>query len=246
MRRFVLGGLTLLVLGAAAIAATQPAAPNPGGRPRDPWVFRCVLDQRPRMVVIALHENLWVAYDATTCSLYKAWKGDVKFQGAVYDHVHGPQPVVRGQPMVDEIAEPWIVRRNGNDIECEFHWKGYRIQHDQVTLLYQIQLEVESSIDVEEQVEAVAADAKTISLQRQFTTANVPTGVTLLVPTAARQPTGETMTVTVNDRVLKGDDASAALLPVTLAPNSKTVIASRFQIPSTSPDSATEGRRGAK
>jgi hypothetical protein len=66
-------------------------------RPRDPWVFRCVLDKNPRMVVIALHEHLWVAYDTTTCSLYKAWDGDVKFQGAVYDDIHGPQPETRGE-----------------------------------------------------------------------------------------------------------------------------------------------------
>ena len=38
-------------------------------RPRDVWVFRSVLDQRARMVTLALHDDLWVAYDATHAGL---------------------------------------------------------------------------------------------------------------------------------------------------------------------------------
>jgi hypothetical protein len=61
-----------------------PARPDPlhailVSRPRDPWVFRCVLDRKPRMVTLALAEDLWVAYDATNCGLARAWKGGVKF-----------------------------------------------------------------------------------------------------------------------------------------------------------------------
>ncbi len=43
-------------------------------RPREAWVFRSVLDLKPRMVTAALSEDVWVAYDARTASLYKAWK----------------------------------------------------------------------------------------------------------------------------------------------------------------------------
>ncbi len=41
-------------------------------RPRDPWVFRSVLDNKPRMITAALHDDMYVAYSAQTCQLYKA------------------------------------------------------------------------------------------------------------------------------------------------------------------------------
>ena len=69
-------------------------------RPRDIWVFRSVLDKRARMVTMALSDDLWVAYDATNCGLYKAWKGGVKFDGAVYTTSHGPQPTSEGAAYV--------------------------------------------------------------------------------------------------------------------------------------------------
>ena len=50
-------------------------------RPMDPWVFRSVLDKKPRMVTAALDDNLFVAYDARACQIYKAWKGGVTFLG---------------------------------------------------------------------------------------------------------------------------------------------------------------------
>ncbi|MFN7120139.1 MAG: cytochrome C, partial [Saprospiraceae bacterium] len=61
-------------------------------RPHDPWVFRSVLDSIPRMLTVALNDNLWAAYSAQTGALYKTWKGTVNFDGAVYTTAHGPQP----------------------------------------------------------------------------------------------------------------------------------------------------------
>jgi cytochrome c len=53
-------------------------------RPAEAWVLRSVLDQKPRMLSIALHDKLWVAYNTQTGSLYKAWAGNVNFDGPVY------------------------------------------------------------------------------------------------------------------------------------------------------------------
>ena len=61
-------------------------------RPQDPWVFRSVLDSIPRIATVGLHDDMWVAYNTANCSVYKAWKGSVNFDGAVYTTVHGPQP----------------------------------------------------------------------------------------------------------------------------------------------------------
>ena len=54
-------------------------------RPYQPWVFRSVLDQQPRIITLALHDNMWAAYHTDSCALYKIWKGHVQLQGAVYD-----------------------------------------------------------------------------------------------------------------------------------------------------------------
>ena len=57
--------------------------PSEESHPREVWVFRSVLDEMPRMVTAALDEKLWVAYDTQTGLLYRAWSGDVLFDGAV-------------------------------------------------------------------------------------------------------------------------------------------------------------------
>lgn len=91
---------------ASARAATSTVTVGRPERPRDPWVFRSVLDGEPRMVVLALHEDLWVAYDAGNGELARAWTGDVVFRGAVHDAVHGPQPESRGTPHLGRVPVP--------------------------------------------------------------------------------------------------------------------------------------------
>lgn len=85
---------------AAADAGIAVRGARATDRPRDPWVFRSVLDEQARMIVVALHERLWLAYDASNGELAKAWAGDVVMQGAVHDAVHGPQPVSRGRMLL--------------------------------------------------------------------------------------------------------------------------------------------------
>ena len=65
-------------------------------RPHDPWVFRSVLDWKPRVITMALHKDLWIAYSTENAALYKVWKGTVYFDGPVYTHAHGPQPISIG------------------------------------------------------------------------------------------------------------------------------------------------------
>ncbi len=121
--------MTLLLAAALLVAAPGGASPNVAAaleRPRDPWVFRCVLDGRARSVVVALDADLWVAYDATSVALTEAWKGDVQLQGAVYDTVHGPQPVSRGPSYATGLEGPvWFAEVEGELLELEPRWRGY-------------------------------------------------------------------------------------------------------------------------
>ena len=104
----------------------RPNAPPP----HNPWVFRCVLDDNPRTVVVALNEFMWLGWDARTSRLVKTWGSGVKLQGAVFDTVHGPQPVVRGKPYwtLPDDAGWRLVNRKGNKEtrrSVDLDYRGY-------------------------------------------------------------------------------------------------------------------------
>ncbi len=150
--------LTTLLLSAPAPAQ---ALQGPGlpARPRDPFVFRCVLDQHPRMVVLALSDELWAAWDATHCSFYKAWKGGVKFDGPVYTSVHGPQPTVRGTEYMDGVeGDVWMAAVAGQPVQPRAVWRGYRIEDGGAVLLYSIVLPDGRSVEVQERPEFVVPE----------------------------------------------------------------------------------------
>ena len=128
-------------------------------RPRDPWVFRCVLDRHPRMVTLALSDEMWVAYDAAHCGLYKAWKGGVHFDGPVYTTVHGPQPTTTGTSYVDGIdGNVWEARVGEQPVPAAAQWKGYRFNGEHVALEYAIALQDGRTISVQESPEFVTPE----------------------------------------------------------------------------------------
>ena len=110
----------------------------------DPWVFRCVLDRRPRVVVVALADDLWAAWDATTCSLYKVWPGGMNFTGSVYDTRHGPQPQTDGDAIETfGEGEQWKQTTVGENVvrggPVSPRWLGYRVDGTRsVTFRYAI------------------------------------------------------------------------------------------------------------
>jgi hypothetical protein len=123
----------VLLLAALGIAAAASAAPERG---RDPFVFRAVLDERPRMLVLALRPDFWVAYDAERAALYKVWEGGVHFTGAVYDWLHGPQPTSQGRAFwVSPWEEPWEIALGGRTLPARVRWRGHRLSEAGVTLL---------------------------------------------------------------------------------------------------------------
>ncbi len=124
-----------------ALLPQQPHAPAVVTRPRDPFVFRCVLDERPRAIVVALHDDLWVAYDAQRCALYKAWKGGVKLDGPVYTAVHGPQPTTLGHEYTTAVTgDAWSAFQDGKQVACKVRYGGYRISANRVVLEWRVQI----------------------------------------------------------------------------------------------------------
>jgi len=53
-------------------------------RPSDPWIFRGVMKEKPRMIFMDLHANLAVAYEAPNCGLYSVWRGGMMDGNAIY------------------------------------------------------------------------------------------------------------------------------------------------------------------
>jgi cytochrome c len=153
-------------------------------RPMDPWVFRSVLDQKPRMVTAALNDNLFVAYDARQCQMYKAWKGGVIFDGAVYTTNHGPQPTSKGYAYYQqpEGESFWFLVKAGQELELIPNFKGYRFHDGHVTFKYELATEDREKFIVEETPEYESKDKKT-GLKRTFKTSNVPAGAQVKIKT---------------------------------------------------------------
>lgn len=189
-----------------ALGSQSPAAPaHVLQRPRDPFVFRCVLDKRVRMVTLALADDLWTSYDTTTCSLYKSWKGGVLFDGAVYTTVHGPTPTTRGADYQKGLdGDVWMARVDDKPIESRVEWRGYRLENGGCVLEYDVVLKDGRVVRVEEapefarpeelfsstEMEEWGLEAGLPGLVRRFRVADVPAGVMIAVQVRSDAPRG--------------------------------------------------------
>lgn len=148
-------------------------------RPHDPWVFRSVMDGQARIVTLALHDNMWAAYNTNDASLYKVWKGGVNFDGAVYTTVHGPQPSSIGDAwFINQHKNPWLQISNGIEQPVKnVKYRGHIFEAGQVTLKYDLTLNDGTTAQVTEQPEFDEKEGGQQGWIRTFTTANVPSGV---------------------------------------------------------------------
>ncbi|HEX5112020.1 MAG TPA: family 16 glycoside hydrolase [Saprospiraceae bacterium] len=145
-------------------------------RPAQPWVFRSVLDSQARMLTLALHDDLWVAYHTDSCCLYKAWKGYVHLQGAVYDNHHGPQPISIGDAWIENpFLHPWSVQHDGQEVLQEVRYAGHALHKGRAQLMYNLILKDGKTIRVNEQPEYVEKDGQK-GLERAFTLEDLPDG----------------------------------------------------------------------
>ncbi len=152
-------------------------------RPHSPFVFRSVLDKNPRMITFALSDEIWAAYGISGCSLYKAWQGNVNFEGPVYNTVHGPQPTTIGNAyMENTVDKVWTLKdANGTDLNATIEFKGHRYISDGVELMYEMNARgLEQAINIQEQPEATLSDSNQPIFERTFTTQNVPEGYKVL------------------------------------------------------------------
>ena len=148
-------------------------------RPIEHWVFRSVLDWNPRMITLALSDKLWVSYHAETGALYKAWKGSVYFDGAVYTTAHGPQPISIGNSYVEnKYKNPWFILSGIDTLSATFHYKGHRFVAGKAQLMYAFTSDkFAKPIHVYEEVETSSSSGGSPVFERTFITENVPDGI---------------------------------------------------------------------
>ncbi len=144
-------------------------------RANDPWVFRSVLDKKPRMITIALNKNLWAAYRTDSCALYKVWKGSVNFDGPVYTTHHGPQPLSVGDSYIENnFHQPWIITQGGISKEIFPEYKGHIFEEGKVSLMFDLPLTDGKKIHVLENPEYAVDAAGSTVFERHFTLSDVP------------------------------------------------------------------------
>jgi len=156
-------------------------------RPMDTWVYRTVLDEMPRMLFAALHRDLYVAYDTQKAKLYKAWKGVVNFQGAVYDGAHGPQPTTVGDAyMIDHSGEDvWKLVSAGSDQAVQIDYKGHGFVDGSLELHYNLAAEGIEAISISEKLDYAESETGQLQLKRVFKLENCPEDVNVILKSKA-------------------------------------------------------------
>ena len=230
---------------------TEPTAELPE-RGLSPWVFRSVLDGRPRMLTAALAPDFFVAYDTETGGLYKAWRGDVKLDGAVYTTAHGPQPEASGRVWLkDDTTAPWTLRENGATVTAITQYRGHRFREGQVYLTTRLlRPDGSPAATVTERPEAIRYPDGTRALERIFTVRELAPGVSVLanvhvngVPNQANVKTNGVLTITTTEAGRMGELGYVNLTgQLELRASGPTTLTADFiRYPTLPDDNATDG-----
>lgn len=121
-------------------------------RPIDTWVFRSVIDKQPRMLTVALNKELYVCYNLQLGNLYKIWKGDINYDGAVYTTAHGIQPTTFGYSYAQDNTSQtqWRLKtKDGLEIP-EINYLGYSMAEGQVGIDLELVSKSGKSVQIRE------------------------------------------------------------------------------------------------
>lgn len=176
---FCVGGMLAMAVNASTPQSlTDVSLASIDSRPLSPWVFRSVLDGQPRVVTVALHPDLYIAYNAAGATLFKAWKGGVEFDGAVYTTSHGPQPTSTGYAFYQQTDQDpvWLIKQGDKTAPAQVKFGGYRFADNQVIFQYTLITADGQSIKVEE-IPEYATRSNQTGLQRRFNLAQVPDNI---------------------------------------------------------------------
>lgn len=154
---------------------------------RDPWIFRINLDNIPRVLVVALSDELWAAYDVEHAKLYKTWKGGINFNGPMYDDRHNVQPSTRGVSYTTDTlrSSPWMLSVNGKISAVNAEYLGYIIKKGVASIQYKIPAGNGKNILINETPAYTTGKDEAPQFTRKFETLNVPDDTEVLLLVAA-------------------------------------------------------------
>ncbi len=129
------------------------------------------------MLVLALNDEMWAAYDVQQARLYKVWKGGISFNGPMYDNRHQIQPSTQEAAYMVNTARQslWRLNSNGTERSVQAEFLGYKLKNNQVTIRWEIPIDDENII-VEETPEFVLDESGRPGLERAYDISNVPAG----------------------------------------------------------------------
>ena len=171
---YLLGLVLVFILGAA-----DPEEPIT--RPVDPWIFHTILDEQPGILVVALHESLWLGYDTASCTLHKVWRGGLldtaRAQGG------RSQSLSYGFTYATHAPDPqrWRISGSGPVAHPDPVFRGFEIREGRAVLSYELVFPDGQRLWVEEQPEYLERKRpdNRACLQRVFTLRQEPTKGTL-------------------------------------------------------------------
>ncbi|MEL6250582.1 MAG: hypothetical protein AAFR87_01120 [Bacteroidota bacterium] len=151
-------------------------------RPVNPWVFEAGLEEKPGRVVVALNKSLWVAYDTTTCSIMRVWKG------SAFVNTGSPikAMVTEGFNYVENpgTQDVWMVKKGNKSLLKSVKYDGYEMAGDKVHLIFKLTLEDGRSFQIKENPEyglQKKPNANRTTFTRTFTMVNPPNGVDVML-----------------------------------------------------------------
>ena len=189
----------LIVLVACVFMACGDNRPIEINRSVEPWAYRSVLDKKPRMLTLALDSMNYLAYDLSTCLLYKAWKGGVHKVGIAYTSQKNVQPSSWGAPYFEDSLQhqKWNIESNGGAVITRVINRGYEFKDNQIYLNFSLITSSGDSIYIEERPEYIRDKPGKIGLERWFKTSNVPNGFTIILENGEDSFTLKTNTTTI-------------------------------------------------
>lgn len=151
-------------------------------RPVNPWVFEAGLEEKPGRLVIALNKNLWLAYDTTTCSIMRIWRGSA----FVNSNSENKDMIVEGFQFVETpgTQKVWTLKKGNKQVDAEIAFDGYEVLEEKVSMLYTFTLTDGRSFQVKESPEyqlQKKPNSNRITLVRSFEVINPLAGISVLL-----------------------------------------------------------------
>lgn len=136
-------------------------------RPRETWVFRSNLDNQPRILNIALHQDLWVAYSTAQCAFFKAWKGEPGSDTAGMNKNSVFESGRRVYSTGITKAKVWHIRNHEEQYNPDVNFEGYEWHNNKVSLRYGLKTREGNIVSVSETPEYIQKGDKP-GLYRHF------------------------------------------------------------------------------